>query len=260
MKATVNGIDTCYELHGKEGAPWLAFSHSLACSLRMWEGQVAALGGRFRILVYDTRGHGQSAAPPGPYTLEALADDLRALVSHLDIQRMHFVGLSLGGMIGQTFVLKYPGIVTRLVLADTGHAQTPEAVAQWQERIGTAESKGMQPLVESTLARWFTEPFRKRRPEVVAKIGELIRKTPVAGYVGCCQAISKLATTARLKDIKVPVLAIAGEQDAAAPGTRFIGETIPGAKLVMIAQAAHIANIEQPEAFNAALESFLTRN
>jgi len=260
MKATVNGTETYYELHGKEGAPWLAFSHSLACSLRMWDGQIAAFKDRFRILVYDTRGHGQSAAPAGPYTLEGLADDLRALVSHLDIQRMHFVGLSLGGMIGQTFVLKYPGIITRMVLADTGHAQTPEGVAQWQERIGTAQTKGMQPLVEPTLGRWFTEPFRKSRPEVVGKIGDLIRKTPVAGYVGCCQAISKLNTTARLKEIKVPVLAIAGEQDAAAPGTRFIGETIPGAKLVMLAQAAHIANIEQAGAFNAALEAFLTKN
>ena len=260
MKATLNGIETCYELHGKEGAPWLAFSHSLACSLRMWDGQIAALKDRFRILVYDTRGHGQSAAPAGAYTLEQLADDLFELLKKLEIKTTHFCGLSLGGMIGQTFVLKYPGIITRLVLADTGHAQTPEMVAQWQERVRTAETKGMQPLVESTLARWFTEPFRKSRSDVVGKIGDLIRKTPVAGYVGCCQAISKLATTSRLKEIKVPVLAIAGDQDAAAPGTRFLGETIPGAKLVMLAQAAHIANIEQPEAFNAALEAFLTRN
>src|SRR5207302_2169358 len=146
----------------------------------------------------------------------------------------------------------------RMVLADTGHAQTPETVAQWHERVRTAETQGMQALVEATLARWFTEPFRKSKPEIVKQIGALIAATPVAGYVGCCQAIAGLSTTARLKEIKGPVLAITGEQDAAASGTRYIGEHVPGAKLVVIAQAAHIANIEQPEAFNRALRECLS--
>jgi 3-oxoadipate enol-lactonase len=256
MKAKVNGIETYYELHGKEGAPWLAFSHSLACNVRMWDGQIAALKDRFRILVYDTRGHGASSAPAGPYTLEALSDDLRALLSHLDIQRLHYVGLSLGGMIGQTFVLKYPGIMNRLVLADTGHAQTPEAIKQWEDRIRVAQAQGMKALVASTMERWFTEPFRASPP--AKAIAELIAATPVAGYVGCGQAIMKLNTTARLKDIKNPVLALTGEQDGAAAGTRYIGEHVPGAKFVTIPQAAHIANVEQPEAFNRALKDFLS--
>jgi 3-oxoadipate enol-lactonase len=256
MKATVNGIETYYELHGKEGAPWLAFSHSLACSVRMWDPQIAAFKDRFRILVYDTRGHGQSAAPKGPYSLEALTDDLHALLKTLNIARTHFVGLSMGGMIGQVFSLKYPAIFDRMVLADTGHTQTPETLKQWQERIQTAETKGMQPLVQPTIERWFTPPFRNSEP--ARKIAAIIEKTPVAGYVGCCHAISKLNTTARLKDIKRPVLAIAGEQDAAAPGTRYVGENIPGAKLVMIPQAAHIANLEQAETFNRALRDFLS--
>jgi 3-oxoadipate enol-lactonase len=258
MKATVNGIATYYEIHGKEGAPWITFSHSLACSVRMWDGQIAAFKDHYRILVYDTRGHGASAAPAGAYTLELLAKDLFELFNRLQIARTHFVGLSMGGMIGQIVALKERALFDRLVLADTGHTQTPETIAQWQERIRTAETKGMQPLVDATLARWFTEPFRKNKPEIVKPIGALIAATPVAGYVGCCHAISKLSTTARLKDIKGPVLAIAGEQDAAAPGTRYIGEHIPGAKLVVIPQAAHIANIEQPEAFNRALREFLS--
>lgn len=258
MKAKVNGIETNYEIHGPEGAPWVTFSHSLACSLRMWDAQVAAFKDRFRILVYDTRGHGESEAPKGPYTLETLADDLRALLEQLDIKRTHFVGLSMGGMIGQTLVLKDPGIFDRVVLADTGHTQTAETLKQWEERIKTAETRGMQPLVQPTLERWFTEPFRKSKPEIVKKIADLIQSTPVPGYVGCCHAISQLNTTARLKEIKRPVLAIAGEQDAAAPGTRSIGENVPGAKLVMIPQAAHIANIEQAEAFNRALREFLS--
>ena len=256
MKAKVNGIETNYEIHGKDGAPWLAFSHSLACSLRMWDGQIEAFKDRFRILAYDTRGHGASEAPKGPYTLDMLAEDLRQLLEQLKIRKTHFVGLSMGGMIGQTLALKNPELLDRVVLADTGHAQTPETLKQWDDRIKTAESKGMQPLVQGTIERWFTKDFRDQ--PIVKKIAQLIAATPVPGYVGCCQAIAKLNTTARLKDIKRPVLAIAGEQDAAAPGTRHIGENVPGAKLVMIPQAAHIANIEQADAFNRALRDFLS--
>jgi 3-oxoadipate enol-lactonase len=258
MKAKVNGIETNYEIHGKEGAPWLTFSHSLACTLRMWEPQVAEFQDRFRILLYDTRGHGASEAPKGPYTLDMLAEDLKQLLEHLDIEKTHYVGLSMGGMIGQTLVLKEPDVFDRVVLADTGHAQTPETRKQWEERVKTAETKGMQPLVQGTLERWFTEPFRNSQPEVVKRIAELIQGTPVPGYVGCCQAIADLNTTARLKDIERPVLAITGEQDAAAPGTRYIGENVPGAKTVVIPQAAHIANLEQPAAFNRALREFLS--
>ena len=256
MKAKVNGIEANYEIHGKEGAPWLTFSHSLACSLRMWDGQVAEFKDRFRILLYDTRGHGGSEAPKGPYTLDMLAEDLRQLFAELKIKRTHYVGLSMGGMIGQVVALTDPGVFDRVVLADTGHTQTPETRKQWEERIKTAETKGMEPLVQSTIERWFTKDFRDK--PAAKKIGDLIRSTPVPGYVGCCHAISNLNTTARLKEIKRPVLAIAGEQDAAAPGTRYIGENVPGAKLVMIPQAAHIANIEQAEAFNRALREFLS--
>jgi 3-oxoadipate enol-lactonase len=256
MKAKVNGIETNYEIHGSEGAPWLTFSHSLACSLRMWDGQVAEFKQRFRILVYDTRGHGGSEAPTGPYTLDMLAEDLRQLFTELKIKRTHYVGLSMGGMIGQVVALTDPGVFDRVVLADTGHTQTPETRKQWDERIQTAQTKGMQPLVQPTIERWFTKDFRDT--PAAKKIADLIRSTPVPGYVGCCQAIATLNTTARLKQIKHPVLAIAGEQDAAAPGTRYIGENVPGAKLVMIPQAAHIANIEQAEAFNRALREFLS--
>ena len=256
MKAKVNGIETNYEIHGSEGAPWLTFSHSLACSLRMWDGQVAAFKDRFRVLLYDTRGHGASEAPKGPYSLDMLAEDLRQLFDELKIKKTNYVGLSMGGMIGQVLALTDPGLFDRIVLADTGHAQTPETRKQWDERIQTAEAKGMEPLVQPTIERWFTKGFRDQ--PVVKKIADLIRSTPVPGYVGCCHAISNLNTTARLKEIKRPVLAIAGEQDAAAPGTRYIGENVPGAKLVMIPQAAHIANIEQAKAFNRALEEFLS--
>jgi 3-oxoadipate enol-lactonase len=255
MKAKVNGTELYYEVSGKEGAPWLILSHSLACTVRMWDPQVAAFKDRYRILNYDLRGHGQSAAPAGPYTLDMLADDVLGLMKELRIERATYMGLSIGGMIGQTLALRQTRPFDKMVLADTGHAQPPEAIKQWEERIRIAQAQGMKPLVPSTMERWFTPAFRES-PQA-KKIAELIANTPVAGYVGCGQAIMKLNTTARLKEIKLPVLAIAGDADPSAPGTRHIGETVPGAKLVMIPNAAHIANLEQAATFNQALRDFL---
>jgi 3-oxoadipate enol-lactonase len=260
MKADANGIDTYYELHGKEGAPWLVFSHSLACSVRMWDGEIAKHKDRYRILVYDTRGHGQSAAPRGPYTLERLADDLFFLLKALKAEKPHYVGLSMGGMIGQTAALKYPGLFRTMTLCDTTSRYPAEAAAMWQERIQVAESKGMAPLVQGTVERWFTEAFRKNHPDKVSAVAALIRKTPVAGYVGCCAALPKINLTSRLKEIRTPTLVICGNDDPATPPAmaREIQENIRGAKLALIPQAAHLSNIEQPEAFNRALADFLS--
>lgn len=259
MKAKTNGIDTHYELHGKEGAPWLVLSHSLACSARMWDPQIEALKGSFRILAYDTRGHGGSQATPGAYTLELLADDLKALLDSLGVKAAHYCGLSMGGIIGQTFALKYPGILKTLILADTTSRNPPEALPVWQDRIRIAEEKGMAPLVQPTLDRWFTEAFRKTQPGLVAEIGKLIASTPVAGYAGCCHAIPTINVTARLKEIKAPILVMHGDQDPATPPamSREIHENAPGSKLVVLSPAAHLSNLEQPEAFTQAVREFL---
>ena len=259
MKAKTNGIDTSYELHGKQGAPWLVLSHSLACSVRMWDPQIAALKGSTRILAYDTRGHGASEAPKGAYTLEMLADDLKALLEALGVKSPHYCGLSMGGMIGQTFALKYPGVFKTLILADTTSRYPAEAWPLWQERIKIAEEKGMAPLVQPTLERWFTEAFRKSNPEPVAAIARLIASTPVAGYAGCCHAIPKINLTARLKEIKAPILVICGDQDPGTPPamSKEIHDNAPGSRLVMIAQAAHLSNLEQPPAFTRAMREFL---
>jgi len=256
MKAKVNGTELNYEVSGKEGAPWLVFSHSLASNVRMWDPTVAAFQDRYRILNYDMRGHGASAAPQGPYTLDMLADDVLGLMRELKIERCKYVGLSIGGMIGQMLALRNTGKFEKMVLADTGHNQPPEAIKQWEDRIKVATTQGMKALVPGTMERWFTPAFRET-PQA-KKIADIIAATPVAGYVGCGQAIMKLNTTARLKEIKVPVLAITGEADPSAGGTKYIGENVPGAKFVSIAQAAHIANVEQPEKFNQALRDFLS--
>ncbi|HEX2651741.1 MAG TPA: 3-oxoadipate enol-lactonase [Burkholderiales bacterium] len=258
MKTKANGIDIHYELHGKEGAPWLVLSHSLACSVRMWDPQIAALKDRYRILAYDTRGHGGSEAPKGEYTLEMLADDLNALMKALGVKSANYCGLSMGGMIGQTFALKYPGVFKTLALADTTSRYPADAWPAWQDRIRTAEAKGMEPLAQPTLERWFTEPFRKKNPAAVEAIRKLIVSTPVAGYVGCCHAIPKINLTARLKEIPCPILVIVGADDPGTPPAmaKEIHENAPGSKLVVLPQAAHLANLEQPEGFTQALADF----
>ena len=259
MKAKANGIDVYYEIHGKEGAPWLTLSHSLACSVRMWDEQIASFKDRYRILAYDTRGHGQTSAPTGDYTLEQLADDLKGLLDHLKISKTHYCGLSMGGMIGQTFALKYPGILQTLVLADTSSRIPPEVGPVWEERIKVAQTQGMQALVPPTLERWFTAPYRSAHPETMQRIGKLIADTPVPGYVGCCRAIPKLNLTDRLKEIKVPIQIIVGADDQGTPVamSQAIHDNAPGSRLDILPSAAHLSNIEQPQAFDRAMGEFL---
>ncbi len=259
FKTSANGIEINYEIHGNEGQPWLVLSHSLACSVRMWDPQIAALKDRYRVLAYDTRGHGATEAPRGEYTLDQLADDLFHLLKALKIEKTHYCGLSMGGMIGQTFALKYPGVFRTLTLADTTSRYPAEAWPVWLDRIKIAESRGMEPLAQPTLERWFTEPFRKSHPAVVDGIRKLIVSTPVAGYAGCCHALPKINLTARLKDISCPILVIVGADDPGTPPAmaREIHENAPGSKLVVLPQAAHLANLEQPEGFTRALREFL---
>ena len=260
MKTRANGIEVNYELHGREGAPWLVLGHSLACSVRMWDPQIAALEDRYRILAYDARGHGASEATKGAYTLELLADDLFFLLKELKMERTHFCGLSMGGMIGQSFALRYPGVLRSLTLADTTSRYPENAAPLWAERIRIAQTRGMEPLAQPTLERWFTEPFRNANPATVDAVRKLILATPVAGYIGCSHAIPKINLTARLKEISCPILVIVGEQDPGTPPAmaREIHENAPGSTLVVLPQAAHLSNLEQPGGFSRALGDFLS--
>src|SRR3970040_567877 len=200
MKVKAKGIDINYELEGN--GPLLTMSHSLACNLHMWDPQMAVLTKQFKVLRYDTRGHGQSSAPAGEYTLDQLAADVKGLLDALKIKQTHWVGLSMGGMIGQAFALKYPGVSQSMVLADTTSRRPPDAAKMWSERIQNAQQKGMDALVEGTLGRWFTEPYRNAHQDVMARTGKDIRNTPVAGFVGCCHAISRVDYLGRLKEVK----------------------------------------------------------
>lgn len=257
MRITANGINVRYEIEGD--GPWLVMSHSLSCNIHMWDAQVAALKDRYRILRYDTRGHGETDAPSGAYTLDLLADDLTALLDKLGIARCHFMGCSMGGMIAQTHELKHSGRFASMLLCNTSSRLGPEVASMWQQRIDTVTAQGMAPMVEPTLGRWFTEPFRKAQPPEVAKIGDAIRATPPAGFIGCCHAIPKLDLTDKLKSIACPTLVIAGDQDLGTPVemARAIQLAIPAAQLAVIPQAAHLSNVERPELTNYLVSTFL---
>jgi len=262
VKQLSNGVALHYEIHGPgdEGhRPWIIFSHSLACNTAMWTPQLAAFAREYRVLAFDTRGHGASDAPEGPYTLVQLADDLRGLLEALQIKAAHFVGLSMGGMIGQVFALKYPDVFTSLTIADSTSKWPPEAIGVFADRVKIAQTQGMEALVKPTLDRWFTAPFHKSNATEVARIGEAIRTTPVAGYAGCSYAIPRIDTTVQLKHIKCPILVIVGRDDPGTPLSMSVKmhENAPGSELVVLDNAAHISNIEQAAAFNRALESFI---
>jgi 3-oxoadipate enol-lactonase len=257
----VNGIDIAYQIDGPDDAPIVVMSNSLASNLRMWDAQVAALVPRYRVLRYDTRGHGGTSAIGGAYSIDLLVTDLLGLLDALGIGKSAYCGLSLGGMIGQQLGIKHVDRFTGLVLADT-ISQWPEgAGVLWAGRIRAAQQQGMKALVDGTLERWFTPAYLEARPPEVEKIAEMILSTPVPGYVGCCEAISKINFTDQLGAITLPTLVIVGADDPATPvgASEVIHQNIPGSELVVIEQASHISPVEQPAAFNEALLGFLDR-
>lgn len=267
MNIRANGIDIHYEISGS--GPVVMFAHSLGSDLSIWEAQNAALAGRpdapppaigrRTVLRYDLRGHGQTQATPGAYSFDLLARDALALLDALQIEQAGFVGISLGGMIGQALALAAPERIAKLVLADTTAAYPPEARATWPERIRQIEAVGLAPLVAPTLERWFTAPYRAAHPEVIGRIGNIIRATPVAGYAGCCHAIAGLDFAARLGEIGTPTLVIVGAQDTGTPPAmaRALAAGIPGARLEILPDAAHLSCVEQAGRFNELLLDFL---
>jgi 3-oxoadipate enol-lactonase len=259
VRIKANHIQINYELSGKEEAPVVALSHSLACSLVMWNPQMDDLSAHFQVLRYDMRGHGHSDVPPGPYTLELLAEDVIGLLDALGIDRMHFVGMSVGGMIGQALALNHAKRLRSLALCDTASSVPQEAQPIWQERIERTRAKGMVSQVDETMERWFTPAFLKQNPPMVGLIRKQMLATPVAGYLGCAEAIRKLNYLNRLSEIKLPTLIMVGEDDPGTPvsASQAIHERIPDSKLVILPSARHLSNVEQAEAFNAALLAFL---
>jgi 3-oxoadipate enol-lactonase len=243
-------------LDGPEGAPALMLSNSLASNLGMWDLQVPELAKHFRVVRYDSRGHGQSAAPDRPYSIAELGRDALAILQALNISKAHWCGLSKGGMVGQWLATNAPERFDRVILANTSSHMGPPDV--WNTRIATARKGGMAAIADTTIERWFTAGFRGRAADAVAKVKAMILATPVQGYAACCAAIRDMDQRESVRGIKRPVLVIIGKVD---PGTTpEMGEqltaSIPGAKSVTL-DAAHFSNVEQSAAFTKAVVDFL---
>ncbi|GCB06100.1 3-oxoadipate enol-lactonase [Ralstonia sp. SET104] len=253
-----NGIDIHYRIDGADGA-WVVLAHALGVDHQLWDGIAQRLATRYRVLRYDARGHGKTSAPHGAYTLFQMADDVAGLLDALSIERAHFVGLSMGGMVGQVLGVRHAQRLLSLALCDTVCHTPISAHAMWDERIGQVQAHGMSGIVEPTMQRWLTTPFREAHPDAVERIRELLRATPPHGYVGACTAIKALDTRNSLARIACPTLVVTGEHDTGAPVevAREITAHIPDARLKVIPHAAHLSPIEQEEVFLTDLDEFL---
>jgi len=261
QSATINGFDCGFALEGDLDRPVVVLSHALATSMEVWGYQLPVLRSRFRVLLYDIRGHGRSAAPGNDYTMEALAADVAHLLDYLEISRVAFVGLSIGGMIAQVFALRYPERISALVLCSTGSETGEQAKLIIEQRIQAVLAEGMGGQVEAAIRRWFGPGFISAAPATTAWVSDLIRSTQTGGFVGCCRALQGLRLTDRLGLIRAKTLLIPGELDQGFPPSvsQVIQQRIAGSELKVLPGSAHLGNVEQAHAFNEALLEFLER-
>jgi 3-oxoadipate enol-lactonase len=256
--AEVNGTTLHYRLDGPAQGPVLMLVNSLASALEMWDPQIETLSAAgYRLLRYDARGHGRSAVPVGPYSIEQLTDDALGLLDALGIGRLSLCGCSLGGMIAQEFGARHGGRLDALVLfATTAHMPAKDV---WSERIASVRERGMSAVAESTLERWFTAAGHERLRDPIERIRRGILETPVEGYCSSAVGIRDMDLRETIRAIAVPTLVLVGEQDPGTPvsASEFLHQRIRGSVLQVLPDAAHLANIERPEAFNEALLGFL---
>jgi 3-oxoadipate enol-lactonase len=233
--------------------------HAIGCDASMWDDLRRDLEGRHRVVRVDVRGHGASPVPPRPYSLAELAGDVAAVLDLCGIEKAHWVGLSMGGMIGQAFALSHPRRLDRLVLANTTSSYGPEGPKMWEARAKAVEEGGMAAITDLAMTRYFSDEFRRESPQTVERVRRRFLATSPAGYAGCCDAIRDLDFDARLREIDAATLVIAGEKDAGTPVamSQRIVEGIRGAELAVIAGAAHLSAVEKPREFNALVRRFL---
>jgi 3-oxoadipate enol-lactonase len=255
--ARVNGIVLHHQVLGPSDGPILVFINSLGSDLRVWQDVVSALADRYRIILYDKRGHGLSDAPPAPYSIDDHTSDLLALLDHLQVDKASLVGLSVGGMIAQRMAVRAPGRVQSVTLCCTAaKIGTPEL---WADRIGAVEAGGIEPIADAVLQRWFTPRFHDKWADDLAGWRNMLVRTPAHGYAGTCAAIRDADLRADAGRIAVPTLCVAGEQDGSTPAdvVRGTADLIPGARFALIEGAGHIPCVEKPAELSGLIKQHL---
>lgn len=260
-RIAANGIDVNCEIGGPDGAPVVLCLHSLATDLSVWDELLPELESRFRVVRADLRGHGGTTATPPPYDLQLLVDDARALLDALVVARASVVGLSIGAIIALGLALDAPHRLDRIVVADCRADAPPAYVSLWDGVIETATTVGLEPVIDSSLERWFAASFRASGAPVIDEVRTRALRTPVDGLVGVARAVQGLAYLDRLGEISVPALFVVGEEDPAAPPQvmRDMADRVPGAELVVLPGAGHLTPVEVPDAFRAAVVPFLEK-
>ena len=261
MRLPLPGRAIAYDLIGPESGPVVCFCHSLASDGGMWAEQVPPLlAAGVRVLRLDMRGHGGSDPGGDSYTMEGLGDDVATVLDALGITKVHYVGLSIGGMLGQAFALNHPGKLASAMWCDTMPASPPGAAEVWGPRMTMVRDAGsLNALGEPTMERWFTDAFRQRNPKRWQQIHDTIVTTTPEGYLGCAQAIMNYDFVPRLPSVKVPVLVVCGDGAAGTPpaANKQIASLVPGGRYEEIADARHFPNVEHPDVFNRIMLGWL---
>lgn len=252
----INGIFVQVDEMGSRSAPTVLLSNSLAADMTMWTAQATALAENYRVIRFDARGHGLTEATGGDYSLDLLVDDVLALLDVIEVERVHFVGLSLGGMIGQLLAVRAPHRLSSLTLCATFGSSSPE---MWDQRVKAVWASGVGPMIEATLERWLTPGFRAAHPEITTTVREMISRTSAEGYAGCAAAIRDMDLRGVADRIKVPTLLVAAADDPSATPEMMsqLHRRIGGARFALLEDAAHLFTMEQPERATRILAGFL---
>lgn len=263
MEVEANGVIFNCVVEGPAGAPWVTCAHALCNNLTLWDEIAAKLSNRYRVLRYDQRGHGRTPPVPGPYTFPMLVEDAIGIWDALGVDRSHWIGLSIGGMIGYGLGIHHPDRLHTIVACDSRPDAPPDYAAYFQSRIDKMKAGGgMEAVVEPTIERWFTPETVAADPPVLDRVRGMIRTTTEMGHEGCCEALKTLAFGPHLHRIPVPVLMLGGAQDKGAPPDKLKegAEKIPKGEHAVVPAAGHISALENPAETLALIEDWLDRH